>query len=89
MHHVDQPLEEKKASGDGPDTGTDDHAVERLFRELVNAVIGGASTASASTKVASVVDVLVLLDLARIGSRLSRAYRIALRRRACAAGQDA
>lgn len=36
MHHVDHLLEEKKVSGDGPDTGADDHAVERLFSELLS-----------------------------------------------------
>ena len=41
-----------------------------------------------SRKAASVVNVLVLLDLARIGTRLSRAHRIVVKRGALAADQN-
>lgn len=36
MHHIDQSLEEKEVSGDGPYARTDDHAVERLLGELLS-----------------------------------------------------
>lgn len=79
----------RKTSFAEPRSTADATELGESERRRRRSAIGRVLPVGPPPRTSSVVDVLVLLDLTRIGAWLSRAYRIALGRVAGAAGQNA